>query len=255
MRFASLGSGSRGNATLVTHGKTTLMIDCGFSAREADKRLQMLGVSADALSAILITHEHADHMAGVRVMARKYRLPVYATPGTAGCLPADVAEYIREFNCHERFSINDIEVEPFPVPHDAREPSQFVFGNGQHRLGLLTDVGSITPLIEDTLNACDALMLEANHDINMLEQGEYPEHLKRRVGGRLGHLNNVQSASLLEKIDTSRLQHIMAMHISEKNNCPTLVVPLLADALGCKEDWIGVAEQDAGFGWRELSNP
>lgn len=252
MRFASLGSGSRGNANLVTHGKTTLMIDCGFSAREAEKRLKGLDIEAESLSAILITHEHADHMAGVRVMARKYKLPVYATPGTAGCLPDDIRDMIREFNCHERFTIGDIEVEPFPVPHDAREPSQFVFGNGHHRLGLLTDVGTITPLIEDMLTGCDALMLETNHDMTMLEQGEYPEHLKRRVGGRLGHLNNVQSATLLEKIDTSKLQHIMAMHISEKNNCPTIVVPLLAQALGCEQDWIGVAEQDAGFGWREL---
>jgi phosphoribosyl 1,2-cyclic phosphodiesterase len=230
------------------------MIDCGFSAREAEKRLQQFNMRAQDLAAVLVTHEHADHMAGVRVMARKFGLPIYATPGTAGCLPDDIRGSIREFNCHERFTIGDIEVEPFPVPHDAREPSQFVFSSGSHRLGLLTDVGSITPLIEQTLSGCDALMLEANHDMLMLEQGEYPEHLKRRVGGRLGHLNNVQSASLLEKIDTSKLQHIMAMHISEKNNCPSIVVPLLADALGCEHDWIGVADQDAGFGWREITN-
>lgn len=254
MRFASLGSGSRGNATVVTYGKTTLMIDCGFSARETEKRLQRLNISPYSLTAILITHEHADHMAGIRVMARKYNLPVYATPGTASCLPADVESYIREFNCHETFPIQDIEVEPFPVPHDAREPSQFVFANGQHRLGLLTDVGTITPIIEATLSGCDALLLEANHDMVMLEQGKYPDHLKRRVAGRLGHLNNVQSAGLLEKIDTSRLQHIMAMHISEKNNCPTLVVPLYAQALGCQHEWVGVAEQDAGFNWREIAN-
>ena len=254
MRFASLGSGSRGNATLVTHGKTTLMIDCGFSAREVEKRLRLVNIQPQHLTALLITHEHADHMAGVRVLARKYQLPVFATPGTAGCLPEDIRDLISEFNCHERFSIDDIEVEPFPVPHDAREPSQFVFGNGLHRLGLLTDVGSITPLIEETLSGCDALLLEANHDVRMLEEGEYPDHLKRRVGGRLGHLNNVQSATLLEKIDTSKLQHIMAMHISEKNNCPSLVVPLFSDALSCEQDWIGVAEQEAGFGWREITN-
>jgi phosphoribosyl 1,2-cyclic phosphodiesterase len=230
------------------------MIDCGFSAREAEKRLQQLSMRAQDLAAVLVTHEHADHMAGVRVMARKFGLPIYATPGTAGCLPEDIRSAIREFNCHERFTIGDIEVEPFPVPHDAREPSQFVFGNGKYRVGLLTDVGSITPLIEQILSGCDALLLEANHDMLMLEQGEYPEHLKRRVGGRLGHLNNVQSATLLEKIDTSKLQHIMAMHISEKNNCPSIVVPLLADALGCEHDWIGVADQDAGFGWREITN-
>lgn len=254
MKFASLGSGSRGNATIVTTGKTTVMIDCGFSAREAVKRLQMLSVEPERIDAILITHEHADHMAGVRVMARKYNIPVHTTPGTAGCLPVDVQSHIHEFNCHHPFSINDLEIQPFPVPHDAREPSQFVLGDGQYRLGLLTDVGSLTPIIEQTLSGCDALLLEANHDMTMLEQGEYPEHLKQRVGGRLGHLNNVQSATLLEKIDTSNLQHIMAMHISEKNNCPTIVVPLLAEALGCEHDWIGIAEQDAGFGWREITN-
>lgn len=254
MHFASLGSGSRGNATLVRYGQTTLMVDCGFSAREAEKRLQRLAVEPQQLSAILITHEHADHMAGIRVLARRYRLPVYATPGTAGCLPEDVTALVKEFNCHERFAIGDIEVEPFPVPHDAREPSQFVFGNGQHRLGLLTDVGSITPLIEETLTGCDALLLEANHDMVMLENGEYPDHLKKRVAGRFGHLNNVQSASLLEKIDTSRLQHIVAMHISEKNNCPSIVVPLYAEALNCEHDWVGVADQDAGFDWRQINN-
>ena len=254
MRFASLGSGSRGNATLISQGETTLLVDCGFSAREAEKRLEKLGMQASQLSAIVVTHEHADHIGGIRVLARRYRLPVYATPGTAGCLPVDVMPLIREFNCHETFNINDIEVEPFPVPHDAREPSQFVFGNGAHRIGLLTDVGYITPVIETALSRCDALLLEANHDMTMLEHGEYPEHLKQRVAGRYGHLNNVQSATLLEKIDTSRLQHIMAMHLSEKNNSPDIVAPLFASALDCDIDWVGIANQDIGFDWRELIN-
>lgn len=254
MRFASLGSGSRGNATLISHRETTLLVDCGFSAREAEKRLQRLNMQASQISAIVVTHEHADHIGGIRVLARKYRIPVYATPGTAGCLPVDLLPLIREFNCHETFTIDDVSVSPFPVPHDAREPSQFVFGNGQHRVGLLTDVGSITPVIEDALSCCDALLLEANHDMTMLEQGEYPEHLKQRVAGRFGHLNNVQSAALLEKIDTTCLQHIMAMHLSEKNNSPDIVAPLFAKALNCNTNWIGIAGQDDGFGWRELIN-
>ncbi len=254
MRFASIGSGSRGNATLVSHKETTLLVDCGFSARETEKRLQRLNFDAQNISAIVVTHEHADHINGVRVLARKYKLPVYATAGTAGCLAADVAAYVTEFSCHETFSVGDIEVQPFPVPHDAREPSQFVFHNGQHKLGLLTDVGSITPVIEEYLTACDALLLEANHDMQMLDEGEYPDHLKYRVSGRLGHLNNVQSANLLEKIDTSRLQHIVAMHLSEKNNSPNIVSPLFANALACDESWVTIAEQDAGFAWRELTN-
>jgi phosphoribosyl 1,2-cyclic phosphodiesterase len=254
MQFASLGSGSRGNATLIRHGNTTLMIDCGFSARETEKRLQLQGMSAAELAGIVVTHEHADHIQGIRVLARKHRLPVYATAGTAGCLPADLMGFIHEFSSHERFAIGDIEVQPFPVPHDAREPTQFVFHNGQHKLGLLTDVGMTTPVIEAALTGCDALLIEANHDVDMLERSEYPDYLKQRVGGRFGHLNNVQSASLLEKIDTTKLQHIVAMHISEKNNVPSLVTPLFAAALGCEQSWIGIAEQDAGFAWRELIN-
>lgn len=253
MRFASLGSGSRGNASLISHANTTLLVDCGFSAKETEKRLQHFDLTGQDLSAIVVTHEHADHISGVRVLARKYQLPVYATAGTAGCLPADVSDLVKEFSCHDAFTISDIEVEPFPVPHDAREPSQFVFSDGQHRLGLLTDVGMSTPVIEQALSGCDALMLEANHDALMLENGEYPDHLKYRVSGRMGHLSNVQSAAILSAIDTSRLQHIMAMHLSEKNNKPSLVSNLFADALDCDLDWIGIAEQDTGFDWREIA--
>ncbi len=253
MRFASIGSGSRGNATVINHKQTTVLVDCGFSAREVEKRIQQLKIEPSELAAILVTHEHADHISGVRVLARKYNLPVYATAGTAGSLSADMAALIQPISCHESFDVGELHVTPFPVPHDAREPSQFVFDDGQRRLGLLTDVGSITPLIEETLSGCDALMLEANHDLDMLQKGVYPEHLKQRVGGRLGHLNNVQSASLLKKIDTSRLQHLVAMHISEKNNAVDIVTPLLAEAMNCEQDWITIAEQEHGFDWRELT--
>lgn len=254
MRFASLGSGSRGNATLVSQGNTTLLVDCGFSARETEKRLQRYGLDASQLTAIVLTHEHADHINGVRVLARKHNVPVYATAGTAACLSADLIHLITEFSCHDVFNIADIAVQPFPVPHDAREPSQFVFNDGQHKLGLLTDVGMSTPVIEQALSACDALLLEANHDIDMLDDGDYPDYLKQRVAGRLGHLNNVQSAKLLEKIDTSHLQHIVAMHLSEKNNSPNIVTPLFAQALNCDQSWITIAQQDTGFDWLETSN-
>jgi len=251
MRFASLGSGSKGNGTLISQGETTLLVDCGFSARETEKRLQRLAMTANQITAILVTHEHADHINGVRVLARKYNIPVYATAGTAGGMAADLASLVTEFCCHEDFTINDIVIQPFPVPHDAREPSQFVFTDGKHRVGLLTDVGMSTPVIEQALSACDALLLEANHDMDMLDNGEYPDHLKYRVSSRLGHLNNVQSAKILEKIDTSRLQHIVAMHLSEKNNSPSIVSPLFSQALNCDQSWIGIADQELGFSWRE----
>ncbi len=254
MRFASLGSGSRGNATLISHGKTTLLVDCGSSARETEKRLQRLDIDSQKLTAIVVTHEHGDHINGIRVLARKYKLPVYATAGTASCLSADVAHLIAEFSSHEVFNIGDIEIQPFPVPHDAREPSQFVFSDGQHKVALLTDTGMSTPVIEQALSGCDVLLLEANHDIDMLDNSEYPDHLKYRVSSRLGHLNNVQSAKILEKIDTSQLQHIVAMHLSERNNSPNIVLPLFAQSLDCDQSWIGIATQDTGFSWRETIN-
>ena len=253
MRFASLGSGSRGNGTLVSHGNTTLLVDCGFSAKEAEKRLEQVALTAKDLTAIVVTHEHADHINGVRVLARKYQLPVYATAGTAGCLAADLKDYIHEFSCHEQFEIDDIEVNPFPVPHDAREPSQFVFSDGGAKVGLLTDVGMITPIIEQALSGCQALLLEANHDLTMLDNGEYPDHLKYRVSSKMGHLNNVQAGSLLKKIDTNQLQHIMAMHLSEKNNHPDIVKGVFSEALDCEQDWIGIADQNLGFTWRDIA--
>lgn len=253
MRFASLGSGSRGNATLIQQAKTTVLVDCGFSARETEKRLQQIGEDAESLSAILITHEHADHINGVRVLAQRYQIPVFSTAGTASALHSDLVPLIQEFSSHEAFAIRDLQIKPFPVPHDAREPSQFVFSEGAVHLGLLTDTGFITPIMETALDACDALMLEANHDEKMLEAGNYPASLKARVGGRFGHLSNHQSADLLNRINTAKLQHIVAMHISEKNNAPEKVTPIFAGALSCDEDWIGVASQTHGFAWRDIS--
>lgn len=253
MRFASLGSGSRGNALLVEHGRTTLLVDCGFALRQTLERLGRLGTAHDRIDAVLVTHEHTDHIGGVGPLARRLGLPVWMTAGTRarqdlGDLPA-----IELFNCHEPFAIGDIAVEPFPVPHDAREPSQFVFGSGARRLGVLTDAGRSTRHIERLLSGCDALVLECNHDPRMLADGPYPASLKARVGGGLGHLSNPQAARLLGDIDRSRLQHVVAAHLSEKNNRPELVRAALAAALGCEPEWVTVADQEGGFGWREIA--
>jgi phosphoribosyl 1,2-cyclic phosphodiesterase len=254
MRFALLGSGSRGNATLVVKGKTALLIDCGFSARELERRLAGVGMSAAALSAIVVTHEHQDHIAGVGAVARKYRLPVWLSHGSyraaerrLGELPAP-----QLLNCHQRFTIGELELQPFPVPHDAREPCQLVVGDGARRLGILTDAGRSTQHIESCLDACDALILECNHDPKMLADGPYPPALQARVGGELGHLSNAQSAALLGRLDTRRLQHLVAAHISEKNNCPELASAALSGVLGCEPEWIALASQDGGLDWREI---
>ena len=174
LRFASIGSGSQGNATLVEKNTTRLLIDCGFSITQVQQRLERLGRRAADLTAILITHEHGDHVRGVSMLARKFDLPVWMTPGTAAQIDTRGILRLQLFNCHEPFSVNDIEVHPYPVPHDAREPCQYVFTDGASRFGVLTDTGCATRHIENSLSGCHALMLECNHDTDMLAHGSYP---------------------------------------------------------------------------------
>ena len=148
--------------------------------------------------------------------------------------------------------IGSLEIRPFPVPHDAREPVQFAFSNGNHCLGVLTDSGSITQHIVNVLCGCDALVLECNHDLDLLAASDYPTTLRRRIAGNFGHLDNGQAASLLNRIETKQLQHVVAAHLSQQTNRPELAAEALALALNCSADWIGVADQSKGFDWRQL---
>jgi len=254
MRFASLGSGSQGNCLIVDTGDTRLLLDCGFSTRATIEKLARLGISPEEIDGVLVTHEHSDHIAGVFRFACRFGIPVHLTHGTHAAAPRGKTPLpeCRLIDSHDIFAIGSLEIHPFPVPHDAREPVQYAFSNGQHRLGVLTDSGSITQHIVDVLRVCDALVLECNHDQAMLAASGYPIQLKRRIAGNYGHLDNRQSASLLRQIETQQLQHIVAAHLSEQNNRPQLVVKALASALNCAEDWIGVAGQENGFGWRQL---
>lgn len=252
MRFASLGSGSKGNATLVEAGNTRVLIDCGFSCAETEKRLARLALRPTDLAAILVTHEHSDHISGVAGLSRRYQLPVWMTAGTeAAHKGRKLADY-RCINSHRAFRVGDLRVQPFPVPHDAREPCQFVFSDGRSRLGLLTDVGSITPHLLQALDQLDALILECNHDPGMLAAGPYPPTLKQRVGGPLGHLSNQQASEIIRNISTARLQHLVAAHISEKNNQPDLALSCLAAAVGESSFGILAADQPAGMPWLSL---
>jgi phosphoribosyl 1,2-cyclic phosphodiesterase len=255
MRFASLGSGSEGNGLLVESGTTRLLVDCGFSLAETVARLARLGVEPESVAAVLVTHEHDDHVGGVARFSRKYNKPVWLTHGTLTAAQASLAglETVRVFDCHARFSVEAIEVEPYTVPHDAREPSQFVFGDGKVRLGLLTDAGSLTAHMRAVLGGLDAFVLECNHDPELLRNSSYPERLKQRIGGRFGHLSNDTAAELLTLLDCSRFRHVVAAHLSRKNNRPELARAALARALGCDPSWIGVADQAEGFGWRALN--
>ncbi|TAN83799.1 MAG: MBL fold metallo-hydrolase [Gallionella sp.] len=254
MRFASLGSGSEGNALLVAAGQTQVLMDCGFGLQDTLSRLARLGVSAEQLSGIVVTHEHGDHIGGLARLARKFDLPVWLTHGTLRSRPKAFANIARlhEISPHHTFAIGDIEILPYPVPHDAAEPVQFVFSDGARRLGVLTDTGCSTAHIEATLNGCHALVLECNHDSGMLMNGDYPYSLKRRVGGRFGHLNNQDAAGILGRLDVSRLQHLIAAHLSRKNNTASLAVQALCGALNCEASRISVATQDEGFYWREI---
>lgn len=254
MRFACLGSGSEGNALVVEVGTSRVLLDCGFSIKETVTRLARLGLEPSDLDGIVVTHEHSDHIGGVTRFANKFNLAVWLTHGSLAYLsnldqmPLDT----RVIDSHAGFAVGDLYIEPFPVPHDAREPIQFVFGDGQHRLGVLTDTGMITPHIEQMLSGCNALVLECNHDANLLANGPYPTSLKQRVGGRLGHLDNSAAAALLRSIDTQQLTHLVAAHLSQKNNLPELARVALAEALNCAEEWIGIADQALGFEWRSI---
>lgn len=252
VRFAILGSGSKGNATVVCSGNARVLVDCGFSRRETEARLQRCGLLASDLDAILVTHEHADHVAGVARLARAHEIPVFATHGTIIAAGLQDLAGVHAISTHQRFDVGDLTVQAFPVPHDAREPVQYVLGRAGQRVGILSDVGMITPHIREMLDACDALLLECNHCPDMLAAGPYPPSLKRRVASRLGHLSNQQSAELLNSLDRSRLQHLAITHISEKNNCPDLATQMLADVLGQRPQWLAVADQDQGLAWRQL---
>lgn len=253
VRFASLGSGSKGNGTLIDDGNTCLLIDLGFTIKEAVRRLGRLGVSPDDIDAILVTHEHADHIHGVAGFARKFSTPVYLTPGTYEAKTMGQLPELRKINCHSTFSVGSFEVTPVAVPHDAKEPCQYVLCSEGVTVGVLTDLGHITPHVQRSYQGCDALLLECNHDPVMLEHGPYPYPLKKRVGGDYGHLNNAQAAELLDALDLARLQHLVISHISEQNNQPGLAQDAVKPLLSGWQGSLVVASQTEGFDWISLA--
>ena len=255
MRFTSLGSGSSGNALVVEVKQTRVMLDCGFGLRETIRRLAYAGLEPNDISGILVTHEHADHLGGVVKFARKFNLPIWLTHGTLKMAQTqcEIFPTVHIIDSHCCFSIGDIEIQPFPVPHDAREPVQYVFSDGGRRLGVLTDTGCSTTHIESCLSGCDALVLECNHDLGLLKKSGYPPGLIQRIASRFGHLDNDAAARLLAQLDRNRLQHVIAAHLSAQNNTRSLAQIALADALGCLPDWVGIADQEQGFAWRQIA--
>ena len=252
LRFTSLGSGSSGNALVVECGDTRVMMDCGFTLADTKERLERAGIAPSGIRGVVVTHEHDDHMGGVARFARRYAIPIYLTRGSAQWLPPDFPAVLVNFiDPHAAFAVGDVAVEPFPVPHDAREPVQFVFSDGAVRLGVLTDIGMTTRYVEASLSGCNALVLECNHDLDLLWGGAYPKWLKQRIAGPFGHLDNGGAERLLAALDRSRLRHVIAAHLSQQNNRPELARAALARAMNCEASWIGLATQDDGFAWRE----
>jgi phosphoribosyl 1,2-cyclic phosphodiesterase len=256
IRFASLASGSKGNSLVVESGATRVLLDCGLTPRETERRLARLGLTAADLRAVLLTHEHEDHAGHAFAFAAKHGLTVFLTGGTraalldSGSVAGEAA--LRVIDGRAPFAIENLEVRPFTVPHDAREPVQYRLSDGAHSLGVLTDLGVPTAHVLAMLSGCDALVLECNHDLELLHSGAYPKWLKERIAGPFGHLDNGGSERLLAALDRRRLQHVIAAHLSEQNNRPPLARAALARALGCEPEWVGIASQAEGFGWREL---
>jgi phosphoribosyl 1,2-cyclic phosphodiesterase len=249
MRLASLGSGSKGNATLVESGDVRLLIDCGFTLAETEKRLRRLDVDPQSLTAILVTHEHADHSNGVGPLARRYDLPVLMSRGSRDSGRCGTIRALQIVSAEQPVAFQSLRVFPFSVPHDAREPLQFAFEAENKRLVVLTDLGCSSQHVIEQLQCCDVVMLECNHDESMLWQGRYPPSLKKRVGGQFGHLSNTQAAEILAAAKSERLHTVIAAHLSEENNHPSLATSALATVMGWPTTAIKVATQEHGLHW------
>jgi phosphoribosyl 1,2-cyclic phosphodiesterase len=249
MHLASLGSGSKGNCTVVRSGNTNIVIDCGFSLRQFEQRLQVLSLSAADIDAILVTHEHSDHGSGVNRVAQKYQIPIYLTIGSARNL--DIPEF-QPISGGQQFELGDIYIQVVTVPHDAAEPVQFIFTDKENgcRFGMLTDSGHVTSHMIESYRDLNGLLLEFNYDQHMLENGPYPFSLKQRVASSHGHLSNTQSIQMLQQINSDQLECLIAAHISEKNNSPELVSELL-QPLSFGRAPILATQQD-GFEWMQI---
>jgi phosphoribosyl 1,2-cyclic phosphodiesterase len=220
MRFCVLGSGSRGNATYLESGATRILIDAGMSGKDLQKRLAAIDVDISAIDAIMVTHEHNDHIHGVGVLSRRAGIPVFANPATFSAASGTVNRLsaYNEFETGTTFEFHDLEIHPFAISHDSADPVGFRIFNGTVSFGYCTDTGKVSQLIRHRLAACQALVLESNHDIEMLQNGGYPPYLKQRIRSSQGHLDNVETAAFLKELLHEDLQHVVLAHLSEENN-------------------------------------
>lgn len=255
MRFCVLGSGSSGNCVLIESGEHRILVDAGFSCREIERRLDTVGVSSRQFEALVLTHEHGDHTRGAPRFSRRHGVPIYATRGTLSALGLEVhspAPVIIESG--RSFDAGCFSIEPFAVPHDAREPIGLVVESKGCRLGLAADLGRRSVEAWRRLRNLDALVLETNHDIEMLQQGPYPWPLKQRIAGDNGHLSNRDAADGLREILSGRLQWVVLYHLSRTNNMPVLAREAVARvlSLGVARTEICVSEQSRPTPWLSM---
>jgi phosphoribosyl 1,2-cyclic phosphodiesterase len=217
-----LASGSRGNSIYVSDGETSVLIDAGLSGVELERRMNSQNINAADIDAIIVSHEHSDHIQGVGVLARRYSLPVYISSETYNTASAQLGSirHIHNFSCGTEFCINQLKIRPFSISHDASDPAGFTLGCNGQKVGIATDLGIVTAMVRQHLKNCGCLIIEANHDIPMLEEGPYPWSVKQRVKGRTGHLSNESSRELLMDIIHDKLSHVILAHLSETNNTP-----------------------------------
>ncbi|MDH3976516.1 MAG: MBL fold metallo-hydrolase [Deltaproteobacteria bacterium] len=229
MRLCALASGSRGNSIYLEGGGAKVLIDAGLCGRELTSRLDSIGVDPETLDAVIVTHDHRDHVSGVGIMARRYNLPVYSAYGTIKASEKvwGKISHIDEIESGTLFSINDLEFYPFSTPHDSRQSVGFIFRAEGKKGGIATDLGYVTRLVRECLKGCNVMVVESNHDETMLIDGPYPWHLKQRVKGREGHLSNLACTELVEDVYHEKLQSIVLAHLSEVNNNPDLAYETL----------------------------
>jgi phosphoribosyl 1,2-cyclic phosphodiesterase len=257
LRFRNLGSGSSGNATVVESrcgtGVTRLLVDCGLGIKQLDARLAQAGLLASQIDAVFITHEHGDHVGCVLRLAQRERIPTWMSHGThVGMGSPDMDGLLRLAKDGVAITLDALEIKPFTVPHDVREPLQVTCSDGDKRLGIVTDLGHVTAHVEAQLAGCHALLLECNHDPDLLAASRYPPFLKKRVGGQYGHLSNEASATLARSLHHDGLKHLVAAHLSAQNNRPELARAALALALDCAASDFGVADPLQGTDWLEI---
>lgn len=247
MQICTLASGSKGNSIYISNGDTSILIDAGLSGVEIERRLKSKNIPIASIDAIIVSHEHADHIQGVGVLSRRYDLPVYLSPQTNEAASAQLGKIrqIRHFACGTAFTINALTIRPFSISHDASDPAGFSIGSNGKKIGIATDLGIATTMVKEHLKDCRCLVLEANHDLRMLEQGPYPWPLKQRIKGRTGHLSNECSRELLMEVLHEGLSHVILGHLSETNNTPETALRVVTEQLTSNRLNVNVARQNS----------